>query len=47
MFSRFVLKIEPTLTEHEIKCCFDAFDINHDGRITFSEFSKTIKAVKK
>lgn len=47
MFSRLVLKIDSTLNEAEVRNCFDVFDINHDKKITFAEFSKTINGYKK
>jgi Ca2+-binding EF-hand superfamily protein len=42
MFSKLLIKIDPTLTENDIKGCFSAFDHNNDNKITFAEFSKTL-----
>lgn len=41
-FSKLLAKIDPKLSESEIGLCFEKFDINGDGSITFDEFYRTI-----
>lgn len=47
MFSKLLMKIDNTLSESDIKGCFHAFDHNHDNKITFQEFSKTLNSAGK
>lgn len=35
-------RIEPQITEDEITMCFEFFDINGDGEITFQEFKTSL-----
>lgn len=41
-FSKLLLKIDSKLTEDELEMCFEKFDINGDGNITFDEFYRTV-----
>ena len=36
MFTKLVSKIDATATEADVKKCFEAFDNNKDGKITFA-----------
>jgi len=47
MFAKLLMKIDNTLSDADIKSCFFAFDHNHDNKITFLEFSKTLNSAGK
>lgn len=35
-------RIEPNITQEEIVMCFEFFDSNGDGEITFQEFQESL-----
>jgi hypothetical protein len=41
-FVQFVLQIDPSCNNDEIKCLFNVFDLNSDGKISLSELQKGI-----
>jgi Ca2+-binding EF-hand superfamily protein len=41
-FAEFILKIDPSCNNDEIKCLFNVFDLNSDGKISQSELQKGI-----
>jgi Ca2+-binding EF-hand superfamily protein len=41
-FAQFILKIDPSCNNEEIKCLFNLFDPNSDGKIIQSELQKGI-----